>query len=321
MGPGRIATTAVAGVAGLVGLGIVGARRNVRQIQENRDPYPLDVLRRDPQGETVWLDRPDGTRIRTIVAGEGPTVLLSHGYGVTLKEWNVVQSMLVDRGRRVICFDWRGHGQTTIGTEGITPEAIAGDYLAVLEHFDVTDGVLVGHSTGGYLSIATLLTRPGAAERLAGLVLFASLAGDAIRDAPQNKLQIPLITSGVMERAVRNDLVGYPFAASIWGPDPSPAACRVFLDEFAAQDHQQLVPLLERLATTSYYDRLHDIGVPTVVICGEEDETTPRWHSETLGREIPGARNVWVPAAGHMLNWQAPEVLVEVVEELLSGTA
>ena len=35
-----------------------------------------------------------------------------------------------------------------------------------------------------------------------------------------------------------------PFAASIWGPDPSPAACRVFLEEFTSQDHQQLLPLL-----------------------------------------------------------------------------
>ena len=309
--------TTLAALGGLLGLGVLGARRNLRQLQRNPDPYPLEVLRQDPVGETVWIERPDGTRIRAVVAGSGPTVLLAHGYGVSLKEWNVVQPRLVERGRRVVCFDWRGHGRTSVGTEGMTPEAIAGDYLAVLEHFDVTDGVLVGHSTGGYLSIATLLHRPEAAERLRGLVLFASLAGDAIKDAPQNKLQIPLITSGVMDRIVRTDVLGYPFAASIWGPDPSPAACRVFLDEFADQDHQQLVPLLERLATTSFYDRLHEIDVPTIVICGEEDETTPRWHSETMGREIPNARNVWVPGAGHMLNWEAPEALVDAVEDLL----
>lgn len=313
----RATTTAAVTTAAVTGLAVAGLRHRLRELRANPDPYPLDVLRRDPVGETVWLDRPDGTRIRTVVAGEGPTVLLSHGYGVSLREWNVVQPLLLERGRRVVCFDWRGHGQTTIGTEGITPEAVAGDYLAILEHFDVTDGVLVGHSTGGYLSIATLLHRPEAAERLAGLVLFASLAGDAIKDAPQNKAQIPLITSGVMDRVVRTDLLGYPFAASIWGPDPSPAACRVFLDEFASQDHQQLVPLLQRLAITSYYDRLHDIDVPTIVICGEADETTPRWHAETMGRLIPRARNVWVPDAGHMLNWEAPEVLVDAVEDLL----
>ena len=96
----------------------------------------------------------------------------------------------------------------------------------------------------------------------------------------------------------------------------SPVACRVFLDEFRAQDHQALVPLLQRLATTSYYDRLGELDVPTIVVCGEEDSTTPRWHSERMGSEIPGARNVWVPDGGHMLNWQAPEVLVEAIADL-----
>ena len=301
-----------------IGAAAYGAARwNVGQIESNPDPYDLDTLLRDPEGETVWLDRPDGTRVRTIVAGEGPTVLLAHGYGVSLREWNVVSAMLVERGHRVIAFDWRGHGQTTIGRDGLTPEAIAEDYLAILDHFEVTDAILVGHSTGGYLAIATLLLEPEASAHLAGLVLFASLAGDALKDAPQNKLQIPLIRSGVMERIARTELLGMPFAASIYGPDPSPAACRAFLAEFLQQDHQQLMPLLTRLATTGFYDRLHEIDLPTVVICGEQDTTTPRWHSEAMGRDIPGARNVWVPGAGHMLNWEAPQTLIEAVESLV----
>lgn len=303
-------------LTGTVALGVAGyllAKRNLEQIRANPDPFDLATMSRDPEGETVWVHRPDGTRIRTVVAGQGPTVVLAHGYGVSLKEWNVVMGQLVEKGRRVIAFDWRGNGQTTIGRDGLTPETVAGDYKALLEHFDVQDGVLVGHSTGGYLSIATLIEHPEAAERLSGLVLCASLAGDAIVDAPQNRLQIPLIQLGIMEAVARTDLLGYPFAASVFGPNPSPAACRVFLDEFAAQNHTRLVPLLKRLANTSYYDRLHLIDLPTVVICGEQDTTTPRWHSELMGSSIPGARNVWVPDAGHMLNWQATEELVDAI--------
>jgi len=315
----RRTLTTLTTLGGLAAAGWGAARWNLQRLRSNPDPFDLDTLRRDPEGETVRIDRPDGTRIRAVVAGEGPTVLLAHGYGVSLKEWNVVMARLVEEGHRVVAFDWRGHGQTTIGTDGMSPEAIAGDYVAVMEHFDVHDAVLVGHSTGGYLAIATLLEHPEVAERLAGLVLFASLAGDALKDAPQNQAQIPLIRSGVMERIAATDLLGMPFAASIFGPGASPAACRVFLEEFTSQDHQQLLPLLERLATTGYYDRLGAIGVPTVVICGEQDSTTPRWHSEAMGRDIPTASNVWVPDAGHMLNWQAPETLVAAVTELSPG--
>lgn len=305
----------------LAAAGTAAAVRALRAFDANPDPADPSVLRADPPGETVWVDREDGTRIRAVVAGEGPTVVLAHGYGMTLREWNLVQPRLVDLGHRVICFDLRGHGESTIGNDGIEPEVIAGDYLAVLEHFDVTDAVLVGHSTGGYLAIATLLEHPAAATRLRGLVLFASLAGDAVKDAPQTRLQIPLIQSGVLQASLRFGPAGKAFAASIYGPNPSPTACQVFLDIFAATDHKALVPLMERLAHTSFYDRLHEIDLPTVVITGEEDQTTPRWHAEAMGDGIPGATNVWVPGAGHALNWSHPDVLVDEVTAMVATDA
>ncbi|MEE8600921.1 alpha/beta fold hydrolase [Euzebya tangerina] len=300
----------------IVGAGYAAVRRQVGAIQANPDPIDPLLLESDPPGDTVWLDRPDGARMRSKVAGSGPDVVLLHGYGVSMRAWTVVATMLVDAGFRVICADWRGHGQTTIGTDGIELEVIADDIVALLEEHDVTDGVLVGHSTGGYVSIATLLEHPETADRLRGLVLFASLAGDAAVDAPQTRAQIPLITSGLLERMLQYESIALPFAASIYGPNPSPAACRAFIDDFLSQDHQALVPLLSRLAHTSFYDRLGEIEVSTVVVCGEEDQTTPRWHSERMGELIPNARNVWVPGHGHALNWSKPEVLVELVHEL-----
>lgn len=307
-------------VAAVAGIGAtVGARRAAATIRDNIDPFPEDVLRADVVGDEHVVSRPDGTRVRTVVAGEGADVVLLHGYGVSMREWNVVQARLLERGHRVLCVDWRGHGGSTIGADGITPEVIAEDIDAVLEHHDVQDAVLVGHSTGGYVAIATLLGQAAAAQRIRGLVLFASLAGDAAVDAPQTAAQIPLITSGLLQRLVARETPGLLFAASIYGPGAPPVACSVFLEEFLAQDHQALVPLLQRLATTSFYDRLDRIEVPTVVVCGEADSTTPRWHSERMGADIPNARNVWVPDAGHMLNWQAPEVLLDAVASLTEG--
>ena len=306
----------LAGVGGMAALGVLGARRAAEKVASHPDRFAPEDLRADPDGETVWIDRPDGTRIRAVVAGEGPTVVLAHGYGMSLRTWNILTGMLVERGYRVIAFDWRGHGQTTAGSDGITPEVVAGDFAALLDYFELEDAVLVGHSTGGYLSIAMLLTRPESAKRLRGLLLMASLAGDASVDAPQTKLQIPLITSGVMDRVVRNETLGLLFAASIWGPEPSPTALRVFLDDFASQDHSQLVPLLTRLSETSFYDRLHEIDLPTIVLCGEDDATTPRWHSETMAESIPDARVVWLPDTGHAINWQRPEAVIEAVDEL-----
>ncbi|MFT7587411.1 MAG: non-heme chloroperoxidase [Cellvibrionaceae bacterium] len=291
-------------------------KRNVDKIKQNAERYPLSQLSQDPQGETVMIDRPDGGRIRAKVAGEGDTVVLAHGYGIELLEWNVIMDQLANNGYRVIAFDQMGHGKSTIGSDGVGAMQMAASYKLVLEHFDVQNGVLVGHSMGGFLSISTLLNFPEVTERLKGLVLFASTAGDVSKGAPQNKIQVPLIKSGIMTALIKSDLIGYPFGASLMGINPYASAIRVFVDSFLAQDHSKLIPILKAMDETSYYDRLGEINVPTVVVCGKKDGTTPPWHSESLGRDIPNARNVWVPDRGHMLNWEAPEALIKVVSEL-----
>lgn len=305
----------------LLGLGIASvahgfARRSVEQIKAGRDPIALDRLRESLRGELHVLERPDGTRIHACTAGSGPTVVLAHGYGVTMHEWNVIWSQLLALGHRCIAFDLRGHGHSTIGAEGLTTTAMAGDYAALLDALDVRDAVLVGHSTGGFLAIKTLLDHPRTSERLRGFAGVATLAGDALRGSPQNALQMPMIQLGVMDWVSRSPTYSWLFGASVCGDEPSPALIRAFNEMFADQRHAELVPLIRALAKESYYARLHEIRVPTVIVCGDKDKTTPRWHAEQLGRGIPGARNVWVEGKGHMLNWEAPEAIVTVVRAL-----
>ena len=110
---------------------------------------------------------------------------------------------LLGRGYRVIAFDQRGHGRSTIGSAGIGSETMAADDAAVLDHFDVHDGVLVGHSMGGFVAIRAVLDHPEIPQRLRVLVLFATWAGRILDGAPQNRLQIPLLEYGIFQRLMR----------------------------------------------------------------------------------------------------------------------
>lgn len=309
-----LALGAAAAVASLAGVAL--ARRQADAIRSARDPFPYDLVSQEPNGETTFVIRPDGTRIRVMSAGSGPTVVLAHGIFMSLVEWSVLWDMLLDSGYRVVAFDQRGHGQSTIGSDGISTDSMAGDYLAVLEHVDATDAVLVAHSMGGFLAIAAILEVPGVAERLQGLVLMSTFSGDVLRGAPQNKAQIPLLRSGALQVLVENDTIGTIFGASICGDEPSPAMVRTFLDTFRAADHRSLLPILVALTAEDRGDRLGEIAVPTIVLCGTSDATTPPWQSERLAESIPGAEAWWVPRAGHMLNWEAPAAIVEAVRDL-----
>ena len=104
------------------------ARVAVAAIERNPDPFPHDQLAREPEGEEVLIHRPDGTVIRAVVAGEGPTVVLAHGYFVTVGEWNIVWDTLVARGHRVIAFDQpythKGSQKNLLG-EGASAELTA----------------------------------------------------------------------------------------------------------------------------------------------------------------------------------------------------
>lgn len=191
---------------------------------------------------------------------------------------------------------------------------MAADYAAVLEHFDVRDGVLVGHSMGGFVAIRALLDHPDLVGRLRGLVLFATWAGRILDGAPQNRLQIPLLENGVLQRLVCTRTGGVLFGAAQCGKRPSPAMISVFREVFLQQDHGPLLPILRAFAREDRYPRLAEITVPTVVMVGSADRTTPPSHSRRrLATRVPGARLVTVPDAGHMLNWEGSDALVEVI--------
>ena len=190
------------------------------------------------------------------------------------------------------------------------------DYVAVLEHFDVHDGVLVGHSMGGFVAIRAMLDYPDLAQRLRGLVLFATWARRIQDGAPLMRLQMPLLQSGLLQKLVRNRTVGTLFGAAQSGTRPSPAMISVFREVFAEQHHQALLPIARAFAREDRYPRLAEIQVPTAVMVGTADRSTPRGHAERLAAGVPGARLIMVPEAGHMLNWEAegPALLLETIE-------
>lgn len=268
--------------------------------------------------ETV-IERPDGTRILSTVSGSGTKgdVVLAHGYAVDRHCWNIIASELAGRGHRVICFDQRGHGKTNIGRDGIGSSQMAGDYVAVLERHDVHNGVMVGHSMGGFVLINALIDHAEAmSKHLKGAVLMATFAGDVNRKNPQNKLQIPLIRSGIMGRLINNDRFATSMAKTLLGDDKPVEFIAPFVKTFREQDLRGLMPILEAFVRENRYADLSRISMKCTIVVGDKDKTTPPFHTEWLHNGIVGSKLRRVSGKGHMLNWEAPEVLIEEIAAL-----
>src|SRR6201995_3205232 len=80
--------------------------------------------------------------------GEGQPVVLIHGYPLSGRAWDKQVPVLLEAGHRVITYDRRGFGQSSQPVTGYDYDTFAADLRALLEHLDLRDAVLVGHSMG-----------------------------------------------------------------------------------------------------------------------------------------------------------------------------
>lgn len=261
----------------------------------------------------------DGMKISTVSLGSGTPVVLAHGYAVDMHCWNLVADELVARGYQVIAFDQRGHGRSTIGANGIGSKQMVDDYLAVLREYDVSNGVLVGHSMGGFIAIRALVEQSAAmSAHLRGCLLMATFAGDVNRKNLQNRVQIPLIKSGIMSKLIRNRGVAMNLAKTLLGDVKDLGMMNAFVDTFRQSDLKSLVPILTAFVEEDRYAQLDKVSLPCTIIVGTSDKTTPPFHTDDLHAGIKNSKLVRVAGKGHMLNWEAPQALITEIIALAS---
>ena len=115
------------------------------------------------------LDR-NGVKIHYEIHGDGPTLLLSHGYSSTCRMWDGQIAALKDR-YKVVVWDFRGHGESDYPADpALYSEALTvGDMLALLDLVGAKKAIVAGLSLGGYMSLAFNASHP---DRVSALMLF-----------------------------------------------------------------------------------------------------------------------------------------------------
>jgi len=130
-------------------------------------------------------------------SGEGPPVVLVHGYGADLRLWDAQAPALADAGFRVIRHDVRGHGRSLISPDGYTYENYSADLRDLLDRLNVERPVteslnieaahVVGLSMGGGIALQFALDHP---QRVLSLTLVDSaLPGFTYEDETTTHIQ------------------------------------------------------------------------------------------------------------------------------------
>ncbi|MGW6729662.1 alpha/beta fold hydrolase [Nocardia sp. NPDC055029] len=247
--------------------------------------------------------------MHTVEAGSGEDVLLVHGFGISANSWSLVQPRLVAEGRRVIAYDQRGHGQSTCGREGLGSRQLRADLEAVVSAYDIADATLVCHSMGNFVALA-LLADKTFRNRFRRAVLVSPITGMSRKASRAARLGTPLIRLGFTQYLAAQHLTGRYMAAKSVGPFASAALVEATRRSVAAIP-PGVGPCITMLRHESIAERLGEVDLPLHILTGTRDRTTPSWHAELIYMRAPRTHIQFVVGAGHMLNWEAPDEIIQ----------
>ncbi|MFD3544759.1 alpha/beta fold hydrolase [Streptomyces sp. NPDC058655] len=266
---------------------------------------------------TVRTD--DGAELAVTVlaplAGTVPAadVVLVHGWAHARRAWGTVADRLIRAGHRVVLYDQRGHGASTLGRAAVSVERLGADLAAVLAETGAREAVLVGHSGGGFAALSYAAVSPSAG-RLRGLVLLGTAAHG--QDTPDS--EVKMMGSGLFSWALRRRWLGGKLLGSTMGKGVDPVVLDVNRQLFAATAARVRADFFRCTRGWDVRAALGSVGVPAVVLHGEGDKVIDLALARTLAQVLPQARFEALAGAGHMLPLERPAQAVAAVSELAS---
>jgi pimeloyl-ACP methyl ester carboxylesterase len=247
--------------------------------------------------------------------GNGPAVVLLHGFPLSSHLWRALIPTLAAR-HRVLAPDLLGLG------ESARPSGVRLDIRAqatyigeLLDHLEVDRLALVGHSTGG--GIAQLLTQARAGVE--ALVLLDSIAFDAWPTEAIGEVQVlppERETFETAELVVRSAL-----GIGMREGEPGEDDLRAYLQPWAPpNDVAGLFRWARSLDGVGLRELEREMGawdLPTLILWGEDDPFHPPSIAERLNAAIPSSALGMVPGCGHFLPEEAPETIYPIISEYL----
>ncbi|MBO5017717.1 MAG: alpha/beta hydrolase [Alistipes sp.] len=239
-------------------------------------------------------------------------VVLLHGYLESMIVWDEFVDLLKDKVR-VVTLDLPGHGISNVIGEVHTMEYLAkcvGDAMAAL---GIERYSMVGHSMGGYVSLAML---DDYRDHLDNIILLSSTtSADSQEKCDRRRREIELIKAGKKNTLAR--LV--PHAG--FAPE-NVKRLQDYIEDISelilmTEDEGVIAILGGMIERQSRGDMLRESGIPHLFIFGRHDYYIPEEVAEEMIAEDPTARVVWLEHSGHMGFMEEPELCANAILDMI----
>jgi pimeloyl-ACP methyl ester carboxylesterase len=259
-----------------------------------------------------------GRLLRIARLGNGPPVVLLHGYPDNLQIWSELAIRLADNFE-VIAFDWPGMGYSAAWQGGTTPFHMAERLHKILDELEIERPSLVGMDMGGQPALVFAASHPERTHRLVvmnSLVLWdenTSWEIQVLRKYGWNRFILRKFPRLVFWRAERTFLprgrrLPAELRADMW-KSFSQSDVRLFIARLCAGYQGTLMQLPE------VYQK---ITCPTLVLWGEQDQHFPPNHAKRLCAAVPGSSLKIIPEAKHWMAWYLADTVAQSIRTFLA---
>jgi 3-oxoadipate enol-lactonase len=241
--------------------------------------------------------------------GNGAAIVLLHDGLLHSVTWDSVWEPLC-RKYHTVRYDRRGYGRSDLPKSQFSPTE---DLYALLEHVKIRKAIVVGNSSGGALALDFALAHP---EMVEGLFLIGPVVdGMGVSEAfeERGKKNNAPLANGDVDAAAEN-----------WSKDryvigEGHEAARKKLYETLVENPQNLKYTGEFQIHNSppSNSRLGEIRVPTLILVGEFDISDVHAHAGAIEAGIPGAERDIIINAGHLVQLEQPDILVERISRFV----
>jgi non-heme chloroperoxidase len=255
-----------------------------------------------------YLTSHDGTDIfyKDWGAKSGQPIIFAHGWPLTADMWDNQMMFFGSRGYRAIAFDRRGFGRSSQNWDGNTYENSAGDLAALIDHLNLENVVLVGHSMSGG-EFATYATRHGTSKLAAIVTSGGNLP--QILQTDGNPHGFPIGDFDEMREGLLTNRAAFfktmpktPFNFNKLTHKTDDALLHHFWTQSMAAGIKPAYDFIAQFSERDFTPDLKNMTVPTLLIHGSDDQGTPiDATAKRAAAMIPNATLIIYQGASHMI--------------------
>ena len=276
----------------------------------------------------------NGIRMHYVTQGEGPLIVLLHGFPEFWYSWRLQIPFLAERGYRVVAPDLRGYNDTDKPRTGYQVANLLRDIVGLIKGLGQEKAIIVGHDWGGALAWQFAIRYPQMTERLVGLNAPPPWTfSRELRTARQLSkswyiffFQLPWLPEYALGRnhaeMIGRMLYSSAVQKSAFPPDvlmryrdamSKPGALTASINYYRGL----LRALLYNLGSADNGSVTAVVTAPTLLIWGEQDVALGIEMTYGLEQWVPNIRVERIPDSGHWVQQEKPEVVNALLADFL----